>query len=207
MILRAVLVRIAVVVLFVPAGLACLWGFSLYAQRDGTGLLDDTLAFLGSGAAEGVPGVSMVHCVGRSHGGGSRSMQLRDWACVVDLAPRQRPAAAPPAGMTPNEVVEANLRRMAELRRPEARVSNRLERVLASNRTGEIPTLRRLSAEGEPPRYGLVWGVGELAGRWLQAAFQSAFLLGIGVGLLFLSWWLWRRAGVLLKAGRGSDQR
>jgi hypothetical protein len=200
--LRAVVLRVLVVVVFVPGALACFGGVVLFAGRNGDGLLDDTWAYLGGGTVEGVPVVSQVSCVGRTHGGGSRSLQLRDWACVIDLAPPQRPAAVPAPGMTTQEVMEENFRRLAELRRPD-RGSSRLNRVLASDRTGDIPTLRRLSAAGEPPRYGIVWGVGELGGRWLHAAFSSALLIGAGAMLLFVSWFVWRRSAALTNPRRG----
>lgn len=191
--LRVKLARLVGLVLFVPSALACFGGVWLLLVRDGGHLLDDSWAWIGGGTAQGVPVVSGVDCVGRSHGGGSRSLQGRDWVCVIDLAPRQAPAAALRPGASANEVMEENLRRLAELRRRGERGSSRLERVLASNRTGDIPILRRLSREGEAPRYGIVWGVGELAGRWLVTAFMSAFLIGIGAGLLFITWLTWRR--------------
>ena len=191
--LRVKLARVAGLVMFVPGALACFVGAWLLVTRDGGRLLDDTRAWLGSGTADGVPLVSGVDCVERSHRGGTRSLQVREWICVIDLAPRQAPVAAPRPGANPIDVVEENLRRLAELRRPGARASSRLERMLASNRTGDIPTLRRLSREGEAPRYGIVWGLSELAGRWFTTAFMSALLVGIGAGLLFITWLTWRR--------------
>lgn len=72
-----------------------------------------------------------------------------------------------------------------ELLRPDARIPASIERVLATDRTGDLPTLRRLSADGEPQRFGVVWSGMEIASRWLQWAVLSALFIGIGIGCLY----------------------
>jgi uncharacterized membrane protein YqiK len=86
---RKIVLRVLVVVVFVPAALACFWGVVLFTEQNAGGILDDSWAYLGGGTAEGVPPVSLVSCVARTQGGGSRSIRSRVWDCVIDLTPRQ----------------------------------------------------------------------------------------------------------------------
>lgn len=189
---RALFLRALAVLVFLPAGLACLAVPVLFGERQWGGLLDDTMALFGAGTTEGAPVATSVSCVERNTGGGSRSLRSRDWVCVIDLAVPRPPAAAPARPLTAMEQVEDNLRRLAE-RRAQPGGGYRLERVLASNRNGEMPEVRRLSAGGEPARFGLVWGPGELAWRWAQSAFLFGLVFGLGFGLLWLVWFIWRR--------------
>lgn len=62
---------------------------------------------------------------------------------------------------------------------------SRLERVLPSNRTGDLPLLRRLTGENEPPRFGVVWSEGELLWRWLRWLLVSVLFLGFGATCLY----------------------
>lgn len=71
--------------------------------------------------------------------------------------------------------------------------SNRIERKLATNRSGQLPAIRILSAKGEPRRVGLVWGFGELAWRWSQRLVTSLLFFGLGAACLFAVWLAWKR--------------
>lgn len=71
--------------------------------------------------------------------------------------------------------------------------SNRLERQLASNRSGQLPVVRILSAAGEPRRIGLVWGWGEIAWRWAGWLAISLIFFLLGGGALLGVWLAWRR--------------
>ena len=72
-------------------------------------------------------------------------------------------------------------------------VSNRLERTLATNRSGQLPAVRILSADDEPRRVGLVWGVGELAWRWSQWLVISLIFFAFAGAILFAVRLAWRR--------------
>lgn len=71
--------------------------------------------------------------------------------------------------------------------------SNRIERTLATDRSGELPTVRILSAKDEPRRVGLYWGAGEIAFRWLHLLLISLLFFGFGGACLFAVWVAWRR--------------
>ena len=92
-------------------------------------------------------------------------------------------------------MAEWQRRTMAELKRvtdPANRL-NRIERTLATNRTGQLPTLRRLTPDGQPQRFGVIWGGGELAMRWGRLLVLSALFFGIGLGILYMARKIWRR--------------
>jgi hypothetical protein len=99
--------------------------------------------------------------------------------------------------MTYEEALRENDRQIAalgDLLRPGAAMPGKIERVLASDRTGDIPVLRRLSAEGEPPRFGIVWSGWELAGRWLYRLLVAALFIAIGLFSLHSARGIWRRS-------------
>ena len=79
------------------------------------------------------------------------------------------------------------------LERSRSGQSNRIERVLATDRSDELPTVRLLSAPGEPRRIGLVWGAGELAWRWTKWLVSSLILFAFGGGCLLAVWLAWKR--------------
>lgn len=191
----------AFLVFLVPIALVCLaFPFApLFLQED-RGLIDDSRAWLGAGTAEDVPEVTQVTCLKRSYGTtGSRGFSSSDWSCTLYIAPRAEPPKQDPwAGMTYQEAMAANDRQVAalsDLLRPENSMSGKIERVLAGDRTGDLPTLRRLSADGEPPRFGTVWSGWEIAGRWLHWALLAALFIGIGLGCLWAARSIWRRSG------------
>lgn len=71
--------------------------------------------------------------------------------------------------------------------------SNRIERMLATDRSGDFPAVRILSAKDEPRRVGLYWGAGEIAFRWLHLLVISLLFFGFGGACLFAVWVAWRR--------------
>jgi hypothetical protein len=188
------------VLLIVPIALACLaFPFVLLFLQGDEGLIDDTRAWLGAGTAQGVPILSQVACVEQRYGSSSsRGVGLSEWSCTLYLEPPRRPAERdPPAVLTEEEAVRENDRQSAalgDLLRPGNGMPGKIERVLAGDRTGDIPALRRLSAEGEPPRFGLVWSGWELAGRWLYRALLSALFIAIGLFSLYAARGIWRRS-------------
>jgi hypothetical protein len=174
-----------IAIFFVAIALVC---FAAPVARpaidDGWGLLDDTRAWFGAGTAEGVPNVSQVSCFRRQFGSTStsrRSGGMSDWNCTIYLGPPdERSQDDPWAGMSPEDAYQEYMRRMNEYSDSllvRSQGEGRIERVLATNRTGTLPTLRRLSSD----RFGVIWGGGELAGRWIAWALLSAVLIGIGV--------------------------
>jgi hypothetical protein len=179
--------------LLLPAGLTCIaFPLAQLGLKDKAGLIDDTRAWFGRGTAEGVPTVSEVSCLQRRYGSTSqRGIGLSDWQCVIDLAAPERPAEDDPFAGRSYEagMAEYNRRLQIQLKGLLTDVSaSRIERVLPSNRTGDLPVLRRLSAGDQPPRYGVVWGGGELLRRWLDWLLVSAFFLGFGAACLFAAW-------------------
>ncbi len=193
MIVRGSLRRI-LAVLLLPVGLVCLaFPAAQLVLKDEAGLIDDTRAWFGAGTAEGVPTVSQVSCLSQRYGSSSqRGIGLSEWQCVLDLAAAAKPAEDDPfAGRSYDEgMKEYNRRLMAQLDglRRGASLPSRLERVLPSDRSGDLPVLRRLSAEGEPPRFGAVWGGGEILWRWLAWLLVSSVFLAFGAACLFAAW-------------------
>ncbi len=87
--------------------------------------------------------------------------------------------------------INAGIDALAEQRRAREDTSNRIERKLALNYSGEIPAVRLLSAEGEPRRVGLFWGWGELVSRWGQLLVLCLLFFGLGFACLLpfkLTW-------------------
>jgi hypothetical protein len=188
------------VFLIVPIALLCLaFPLVLLSLQGDSGLIDDSRAWFGAGTAEGVPAVTDVSCLKRRYGSNSsRGIGASDWSCTLYLASPQRPPEKDPwAGMTYEEAMRENDRRIAalgELLRSGERWPSKIERVVTSDRSGDLPALRRISAPGEPPRFGVVWSGWELAGRWLYSALISALFFAIGLACLYAARRIWRRS-------------
>jgi hypothetical protein len=144
--------------------------------------------------------VTGVTCFRRRHGASdsSRGFGSSDWSCTLYLALPERPPEKDPwAGMTYEEAMRENDRRIAalgEMLRSGERLPSRLDRVLATNRSGDLPALRRLSGPGEPPRFGVVWSGWELASRWIYWGLLSGLFIAIGLVCLYASRRIWRRS-------------
>ena len=184
--------------LLLPVALACLaFPFAQLFLDDGAAMIDDTRAWFGAGTAQGVPAVTQVRCLRHSYGMTTRGPGASEWACSLYLEPPPEPAGKDPwAGLSYEEAMAENDRRIAALAetiRDAERLPAYLERVVASDRSGDIPALRRLSAAGAPPRFGVVWSGWEIAGRWLHWAFTSALFLAIGLVCLYAVRRNWRR--------------
>lgn len=94
--------------------------------------------------------------------------------------------------------INAGIEALAQQRRARAHPSNRIERKLALDMSGDLPVVRILSAEGEPRRVGLVWGAGELVWRWVQWLVILLIFWGFGAALLLpakLAFWPKRGTG------------
>lgn len=186
--------------LVVPIALLCLavppWAL---CGDEGAVLFDDTRAWFGAGTSAGVPAVTQVNCFPRRTGSRSyRGVGMTDWMCSAYLTPaKDKPQPDPFKTMPYDEAMkEYNRRLMAQLAAindPGNRMPGYVERALASNRTGDLPTVRRLSPDGEPHRFGVVWSGWELASRWLKWALISAMFFGIGIGILLAARSIWRR--------------
>lgn len=187
--------------LLLPAGLICV-GFPFYAFTlpGGWDIIDDTRSAFGAGADAGRLKAAAVDCVrGRTGSNSSRGIGLTGYACVIDLSEAPDvPANDPFAGRSWEEgMAEYNRRTAAQmealLERSRARQSNRIERALATDRSGALPAVRILSADGAPRRAGLVWGFGELAGRWANWLVGNLLLFGFGAAILFAVKMAWKR--------------
>ncbi|HYG46361.1 MAG TPA: hypothetical protein VD846_00325 [Allosphingosinicella sp.] len=184
-----------------PAGLVCV-GFPFYALTlpGGWDIVDDTRAAFGAGAEAGGLKAAAVDCVrGRTGSNSTRGIGLTGYACVIDLSEAQDgPADDPFAGRSREEGMAEYDRRLAAqmkalLERSLARQSNRIERRLATDRSGDLPAVRILSADGEPRRVGLVWGFGELAWRWASWLVANLLVLLFGAAALFAAKVAWKR--------------
>jgi hypothetical protein len=201
--LRIRIARLVALLLLLPAGLICL-GFPFYrlALPGGWEIIDDTRAALGAGTDAGGLKAAAVDCVPeRSGSRSSRGIGLTEYACVIDLSEAPAPGARaddPWAGRSWEEgMAEYNRRLAAQMEalaeRSRSRVSNRIERRLATDRSDALPAVRILSAPGEPRRVGLVWGFGELAWRWASWVVGSLVLFAFGAGCLFAVRLSWKR--------------
>ena len=185
-----------VALLAIPAGLVCLaFPFAQLAFAEDTGLIDDTRAYFGAGTAADVPKVSDVSCFSRRYGTTRRGWG--DWSCTLYLDTRKpQPEGDPFAGMTSDEAFEESMRRTraeidALLEKPN--FSGKIERTMPSDHSGRIPALRQLSGEGEPPRFGVIWGSGDLAWRWLHFLLLGGVMVAIGLGCLWAARAIWRK--------------
>jgi hypothetical protein len=201
--LRIRIARLVALLLLLPAGLVCL-GFPFYrlALPGGWAIIDDTRAALGAGTDAGGLKAANVDCVAeRSGSSSSRGIGLTEYACVIDLSEAQAPAAPaddPWAGRSYEEGMAEYSRRLtaqmeALAERSRSRVSNRIERRLATDRSSELPAVRILSAPGEPRRVGLVWGFGELAWRWTHWLVSGLLLFAFGAACLYAVRRSWKR--------------
>ncbi|KTE29510.1 MULTISPECIES: hypothetical protein [unclassified Sphingopyxis] len=218
---RIRIARAVALFLLLPAGLVCT-GFPFYRLTlpNGWGIVDDTRAAFGAGTDGGKLEAATVDCTReRSGSNSSRGIGMTEYACVIDLAEAQ-PAAPAPAPAQPGgeggdpyaglgyeeamakwkaDTAEQLRREAAELDATIARsrarsdVSNRIERRLATDRSGDLPAVRILSAKGEPRRVGLVWGRGELAWRWTSWLVSSLLIFAFGGFCLYAVRVAWRR--------------
>lgn len=177
----------------------------------GPGLVDDTRAFFGAGVTEGVPGVGQVHCFSQRYGTSGGTSRTRigatEYQCDLTLgaaggdgmSPALREAnEAMKAAKTADEYKQAERRwyaiRDAE-RAKAVREPLRIERTTAQDVSQRpLPKLHRLSAEGEPLRYGVVWDGGELTWRWLAWLRDLALFWIFGAACLYAARVGWRKA-------------
>jgi hypothetical protein len=161
----------------------------------------DTRAYLGAGTAVSAPSVSAVNCSAQEYGTSIRNGRLRMWNCQLTLgrAPSVGAPAkpvAPYAGMTRAEANAEFQQRLGRLAIPDIRVQSglsSLERELPFDRSGDLPTLRRMSEPGEPPEYGVVWGGRELAARWFMWALMSLLMFAFGGAAIYAARVGWHR--------------
>lgn len=181
--------RAIVTPLALPAGLFLL-AFPFYqlaVMPGGWAIVDDTRAALGAGVPSTLK-AEHVDCVMERSGG--RRGSITEYACVIDIAGPVPPAPAePPKRTGGSRYTGYQDPLLAALRNP--RPGARLERRLPTDHTGELPMVRELSEE--PRRYALVWGAGEITGRWLYWLFTRGLALAFGAVCLFAVWVTWRR--------------
>ena len=196
--------------LLVGFGLLCL-AFPLVQLssfgRGGPRLLDDTRAAFGAGTTDGVPVATNVRCSRQEYGtSGRRGFHSVEYDCefALELPDRTPPRPTPDyANMTIAQQQEAMRKEMdAYIAAVNAAAAPRgpldppaeVERTLPTPSTGRpLPTLRLLSADGEPPRYGLVWPDGGLGRRWWHWAWGTLLFWGFGIACLAAVWVMWRR--------------
>ncbi len=200
--MRRLLLRVVAVFLIICSIPALLYPVAMLFMSPGPMLLRDTRSLLGAGTADGVPTVSQVNCSAEEFGAGYRLRRFRLWNCLLMLsAPESQPAAAvagdPYAGMSRDEAMEEYQRQISQLSaatRQAPSVPSYLERQLPQDRSGDLPRLRQLSAAGEPPEYGVIWGGRELSIRWLFWGLLTVVMLIFGGGCLYAAKVAWRRS-------------
>lgn len=200
----------AALLLLIPFGLACL-AFPvvrLVVLDHGPHLIDDTRAAFGAGTTEGVPRATSVRCSRNEYGStrGRGRMHSVEYDCEFALERTDLPPPRAPldyTGMSPEEqqaAYAADMERFyAEVREataprdpldPPASVQRLLPRTAEGR---PLPQLRLLGEAGEPPRYGLVWPDGGLAGRWWQWTWETLFFWAFGAACLFAVRVGWRK--------------
>lgn len=138
----------------------------------------DTRAYFGAGTAESVPPVSAVNCSARAYGTSVRGKPSRTWQCYLTLGNVPFP------------------RRHSTLSIPDIDVQSGpsfLERELPFERSGELPTLRRMSGDGKPLEYGVIWGGRELASRWSMWALTALLMCAFGGAAICAARVAWHR--------------
>jgi hypothetical protein len=197
---RLAIIRVASLFLL-PAGLVCI-GFPFYSLTlpGGWAIIDDTRAAFGAGTDAGALKAASVDCTRqRSGSNSSRGVGLTQYDCVIDLGSVEEASKVDPwAGRSWDEGYKEYNRQLAAqmaalLERSRSGASNRLERALAADRSGQLPAVRLLSGKDEPRRIGLVWGFGEIAGRWLSWLASNLIVLAFGAGCLFAVRLAWKR--------------
>jgi hypothetical protein len=184
-----IVIPIALVLLAIPI---------LLFRSSGSDLIDDTRAYFGAGSAADVPTVTQVSCVAsRSGSNSSRGIGMTDYGCSLYLAAGEEPPRDDPFKTLPYDEAmrEWSRRTMAQMKAindPANRIPSTIERSLATNRSGDLPTLRRLTAEGQPQRFGVVWGGDELTLRWARMLLLFALFWGPALGSLYLARKIWR---------------
>ncbi len=188
---RALLViPIALILLSIPI---------LLFRSIGSDLIDDTRAYFGAGTGAGVPTVTAVNCVSsRTGSNSSRGLGMTEYGCSLYLAatneaPRDDPFKTLPYDEAMAEWSRRTMVQMKAINDPANRIPSKIERSLATNRSGDLPILRRLTPNGQPQRFGVVWGGGELAFRWAKMLLLSALFWGLALGSLYLARKIWRR--------------
>jgi hypothetical protein len=173
-------------------------------------LLDDTRAAFGAGTARGVPVATDASCSRQEYGtSGRRGFHSVEYDCdfALESPDRTPPRPAPDyANMTLAEQQEAMQREMeATLAAINAAAAPRgpldppdeVQRTLPTVGRGRpLPSLRRLSAVGDPPRYGLVWPDGGLGLRWAKWGSEALLFWAFGIACLVAVRVMWRRLRV-----------
>lgn len=201
---RLVILRAVALLLLLPAGMICVgFPFYMFTLPGGWAIIDDTRAAFGAGTDAGALQASYVDCTRqRSGSNSSRGIGMTEYDCVIDLS-EAKPVAPPSISASKgapsfeeamaehNRSVAAALDSVIAQAKARSGESNRLERKLATNRSGQLPAVRVLSGKAEPRRIGLVWGFGELAWRWASWLVVNLLLFGFGAACLFavkLAW-------------------
>jgi hypothetical protein len=165
-----------IAIFLMPIGIALVaFPFADLVFIRSAGLIEDTRAYFGAGTPDGMPAVTGIYCVPEHYGTSRRGMTI--WECRLSLG------ATSAAGGKGGGAVAAV-----------AGMPSELERDLGSDATGQRPTLRLLSAPGEPVVLGVVWSGSELLWHWAGWAFQSALIFGFGGLCLFAAVLGWRKA-------------
>ena len=167
----------------------------------GGSMLLDTHAYLGAGTAGSVPSVSAVNCWPQEFGTSIRNRRARLWDCKLTLGPGSSVAPTampidPHEGKTGAQASAAFQRRLSSLAIPDIRVQSipsMLERKLPFDRSGQLPTLRRMSVIGEPLKYGVIWSGRELASRWFIFGCMSLLSFAFGGAAIYGARVAWHR--------------
>jgi hypothetical protein len=134
----------------------------------GMALWPDTRAAWGAGTEAGAPRVTSVSCISQRYGTQGRT------AAGGSTRHECRLSLAWPEGVSGQP--------------------RSLSRELPTDRSGQIPRLRLLSAPGEAAALGVVWDGAELRGRWLAWALESLIFWGFGAACAIVAWLGFRRA-------------
>ena len=173
----------------------------------GAHLIADTRAAYGAGTSDDVPVVESVRCTREEYGTtGRRGFRSVEYDCEFALAQPDTGEERPNPyhdGMTLAEQqaafdaeMKAYLERIEEISRPRGPLDppSEVQRSLpVSAMDRPLPTLRRLSDAGEPPRYGLVFPDGGLGRRWVHWGVQALVFWAFAFGCFLATRVMWRR--------------
>ena len=199
--MQRVIYRMLAVFLAAIGLIGVVFPFAALLMPGGLMLLPDTRAFLGAGRSDAVPMVRSVHCSPESFGSRLRNGPMRLWDCQLVLVPAASGPASgaapdPYAGMTQEQARAEFQRRLGALASPTVRTPGEaamLERRLPFDRSGQLPSLRRMSGDGAPVEYAVVWGWRELASRWFVWGGLGLLMFACGAAALYAARVGWRR--------------
>lgn len=189
---KRILFRTLAVFVLMGGVIALVFPFANLFLPGGPKLVLDTRAYFKTDNSEQIPLADNVRCWAETYGTRGRhgNGPMRMWNCEISYD-------ANPLTAAPEKIEDTDLKAMGLLYAPIGKISGSsaevISRQLPFDRSGDIPQLRLMSAEGEPLVYGVVWGTKELLIRWLMWALLSLLFLAFAAASLYAAKVGWQR--------------